>query len=119
MKKAPWTRAFPRQAAAKAKALRRGFRRLRSVSTHMSKRKAEYRQVRKSYLSQHRFCVCCLKRGQQPVPSTQVHHKKGRGRYLLDQATWAAVCAPCHEYIHNHPAWGYSTGMLWIRANKR
>ncbi len=31
------------------------------------------------------------------------HHKRGRGKYLLDVSTWLPVCRNCHVYIENHP----------------
>lgn len=35
--------------------------------------------------------------------SEDVHHRKGRNKYLLDVSTWIAVCRNCHIYIENHP----------------
>ena len=35
--------------------------------------------------------------------STDVHHKKGRGKYLLATNTWMAVCRTCHGWIETHP----------------
>lgn len=31
------------------------------------------------------------------------HHRRGRGKYLLDTSTWLACCRSCHTYIENHP----------------
>ena len=36
-------------------------------------------------------------------PSTDVHHKKGRGQYHLKVSTWLSVCRQCHNYIEEHP----------------
>lgn len=47
-------------------------------------------------------------------PTTEVHHMRGRGRYLLDQTTWLPVCFTCHhEKIHKHPAWARENGFLF------
>jgi predicted HNH restriction endonuclease len=35
--------------------------------------------------------------------ATDVHHKKGRGKYHLDTSTWLPVCRNCHEWIETHP----------------
>lgn len=32
-----------------------------------------------------------------------VHHKRGRGKYLLDVSTFIGCCISCHTYIENHP----------------
>lgn len=31
------------------------------------------------------------------------HHRRGRGEYLLQVATWLPCCRSCHSYIENHP----------------
>jgi len=53
--------------------------------------------------------VCTLK-------STDVHHMKGRGKYLNDTSTWLSVCRTCHEWIENNPKdakeLGYSISRL-------
>lgn len=61
-----------------------------------------YSQMRKKFLSDNPLCQCC-----QPgcsTYSTQVHHKKGRGIWLLITKFWLAVCANCHEWIEKNPA---------------
>jgi len=35
--------------------------------------------------------------------ATDVHHKKGRGKYYLDVSTWLSTCRQCHSYIEEHP----------------
>jgi hypothetical protein len=35
--------------------------------------------------------------------STDVHHKKGRGKWMLITGTWMAVCRHCHTWIELHP----------------
>lgn len=44
--------------------------------------------------------------------STEVHHKKGRGKYLLDVSTWLAVCRSAHNYIHDNPKEAEEKGWL-------
>lgn len=35
--------------------------------------------------------------------ATDIHHKKGRGKYYLVVNTWMAVCRTCHNWIETHP----------------
>lgn len=39
-----------------------------------------------------------------------VHHRKGRGRYLLDESTWIPACNYCNGYVEAHPAWAVENG---------
>lgn len=51
------------------------------------------------------------------------HHRKGRGKYLLDVSTWLPVCRNCHIYIENHPEEakekGWSESRLAIDQSKQ
>lgn len=31
------------------------------------------------------------------------HHKKGRGKFLLDVSSWLPVCRSCHQFLEQHP----------------
>lgn len=48
--------------------------------------------------------------------TTEVHHKKGRGKYLMDKTTWLPVCHNCHCVVEENPNWakqnGYSSNRL-------
>jgi hypothetical protein len=71
-----------------------------------------YNQRRRKFLIEWYLCdvVTCENH------STEIHHKKGRGKYLLDETTWMAVCRVCHAQIENNPEWakakGYSLSRL-------
>lgn len=60
-----------------------------------------YTKLRRIFLSEHDMCQACLPgcMGQ----ATDVHHKKGRGKWYLVVATWMAVCRKCHQWIEEHP----------------
>lgn len=60
-----------------------------------------YSKLRKPFLEKHPMCQANLPGCQGS--STDVHHKKGRGKYLLVTATWMAVCRTCHTWIETHP----------------
>jgi hypothetical protein len=60
-----------------------------------------YSRLRKKYLEANPYCVgriagCTGK-------STDIHHKKGRGKHYLEQETWISVCRNCHQWIENNP----------------
>lgn len=56
----------------------------------------EYSELGKKFLMENRVCQCknCTKH------SMDIHHVKGRGKYLNDVSTWMAVCRDCHDSIH-------------------
>ncbi len=47
--------------------------------------------------------------------STQVHHKKGRGKFLLDVSTWMAVSDHGHKVIHHDTKTSYERGYMLPR----
>lgn len=47
---------------------------------------------------------CIVRVNQYCTGKTEsVHHKRGRGRYLLDVSTFLPCCLSCHGYIEAHP----------------
>jgi hypothetical protein len=57
-----------------------------------------YYKLREDFLNKHTECEI-RKPGCFGV-SNQVHHDRGRGKYLLDVSTWKAICGgPCHDEI--------------------
>ena len=72
-----------------------------------------YSKLRKKFMEQKPMCEAAL-----PVcngPSTDVHHKKGRGVYHLDITTWLPVCRNCHMWIEEHPEESYELGFSSLR----
>lgn len=47
--------------------------------------------------------------------ATEIHHKKGRGKYLLDTSTWMALSQEGHRHIHNNPKEAYEKGWMLTR----
>lgn len=70
-----------------------------------------YNKQRVPFLDKHFICEVC-----NLAPATELHHRKGRGKYLLDESTWLAVCFNCHRTIHDKPALAYATGLLLKRG---
>ena len=60
---------------------------------------AEWRRIRKAYISTHPMCEMCLEGGRF-VPATEVHHKVPLGDGGTHAATnLMALCKPCHSRI--------------------
>jgi len=85
---------------------------LRKVSKKRQVDSIQYFVLRKKYMSRHRYCELCDSTLGLPVAATDLHHKRGRGKYYLDVSTFCALCRPCHTYIHEHPDWARANGWL-------
>lgn len=88
------------------------FPKPRSVKQHTKTRKQNelYTQQRRKYLADHPWCEVC-----QSNQATEIHHKQGRGKYLLLDSTWLPVCQACHLKIHANPTWAKVKGFLGDR----
>jgi hypothetical protein len=89
---------------------------IKKVSTRQQRLNAAYSAQRKVYLKYHPYCeaklsVCTHK-------ATTVHHRKGRGMYLLDESTWLPCCLECHTHIENSPVEAKALGLSESRLNK-
>jgi len=60
-----------------------------------------YTKFRRNFLEDKPLCEAHLDGCN--LQSTDVHHKKGRGKYHLVVKTWLSVCRPCHMWIEEHP----------------
>lgn len=117
---------------------------LRSVSPKRAKINREYAALAKAFLESNPICGLWLAQngyfraeGYEPrynkgqldygsvtpellksigaPESTQIHHKKGRGKWMLDAFTWMAVSDAGHRYIHVNPKESYMRGHLLPR----
>jgi hypothetical protein len=84
----------------------------------------EYKKIRFKFLSkpENRFCKAripgvCMGRRVQGIELT-IHHKRGRGKYLLDVKTWLPCCLACHEFIHNNIQIAYDLGFCEKRLTE-
>ena len=75
---------------------------IKQVSVKKAKEDSVYSKLRIDYLRDHPFCQASLP-GICNTKATDVHHKKGRGKFYLITVTWMAVCRQCHEWIETHP----------------
>ena len=113
--------------------------RLAPISKRQSALLKQYAIQREKFLKDHPYCqwwlrenlfkesdvLCVIGRGpvcgrrdgfrsiEYRVPAaTEVHHTKGRGKYLLDTTTWVAVSAEGHRAIHADPKKSYAKGYM-------
>lgn len=103
---------------------------LKRQSTKRRKENAEYMKVRDEYLKEHPYCEWWLhnaglkesdvspmgtvemNRGFDMIiywvpKANQIHHKKGRGKYLCVKEFFMAVSDEGHRWIHAHPKESY------------
>lgn len=75
---------------------------IRPVSDKRQALNAAYSILRAQFLKNNPICRARIT-GECAHHAADVHHKKGRGPYLLDDSTWLPVCRPCHSWIENNP----------------
>ena len=74
---------------------------MKQQSNKMARLNSEYSKLRKKWLPDHEMCQAKVNRCT--LKSTDIHHMKGRGKYLLDTNTWLSVCRNCHTWIELNP----------------
>lgn len=74
---------------------------LKFKSKKMSVLDTAYTKFRKQFLFNKPNCEAHL--DGCSLQSTDVHHKKGRGKYYLVMDTWLSVCRNCHIWIEENP----------------
>lgn len=77
-------------------------RSLPSRSPKKTKEDSRYSNLRKEFLLEKSMCEAHIS-GICSSYSTDVHHKKGRGKHYLDVSTWLSVCRSCHNWIETNP----------------
>lgn len=82
---------------------------MNKVSDKLAEELYLYGVMRLRFLDVFKKCQASLRYCQ--YHATQVHHKRGRGLYLLDLETWLAVCPSCHQRIELNPAWAKLIGL--------
>lgn len=112
--------------------------RIPRVSQKRKREMVEYAKKRKAFLEAHPWCQVWLTENgvdenkvaphgvayvqhpdirwvslPRPVPrSTEIHHRAGRGKNYLNEATWLAVSSEMHRRIHENPSWARAKGYL-------
>ena len=88
---------------------------IRKVSVKQSALLRQYMKQRKVFLEAHPWCEVSSLHNDRPNPATDIHHMKGRGKYLLDESTWLAVSRYAHVWIHNNPKQARALGYILPR----
>ena len=87
---------------------------MRQKSKKMQKIDAKYSQLRRIFLTDYPLCQAALPGCTSR--STDIHHKKGRGKYHNDVSTWLSVCRNCHNWIELHPIEAQELGFTLKRT---
>jgi hypothetical protein len=70
-----------------------------------------YFERRKIFLAKNPQCAVFPEK-----KSCEVHHKKGRGIFYLDESTWLPVSKAGHTEINNYPEWAERMGFKIKRS---
>jgi len=81
---------------------------IRKVSRKREMELKVYRVLREEYLREHPCCEFpgCATRAQD------IHHKKGRGKWLNVSDHFMGLCRHHHRWIHDHPSQARGLGYL-------
>lgn len=79
----------------------------------------EYSRLRLQFLKDFPWCSVCLKTKACPQHATDIHHRAGRGKFLLRVDTWTGLCREHHTWVHDNPAESKVNGLLMTREQIR
>ncbi len=83
------------------------------ISPQLRKKIGIYSQLREEFLAKYSFCKANLPNCGKIA--TDIHHMKGRGKYLNDASTWLPVCRNCHHRIELFPVEAKQLGLSQSR----
>ncbi len=89
---------------------------LQKESANAKSQRAKYNDLREQFLLANKLCqarFAC----DGTNPSSEPHHRRGRGKWLLAVSTWLAVCSECHKAIHSNVEESYKRGLMLKRNN--
>lgn len=79
---------------------------LRPVSKRKAPERALYAKEARAFVEAARearqYCPVAVEALNQKLLPTEVHHVKGRGRFLRDQSTWMALSRAGHVWVHEN-----------------
>lgn len=71
-----------------------------------------YLILRKDFLRNHPFCEVKRVRDGINERATEIHHRRGRGRFLLKVETWIPVSKEGHLWIHQNQGEARKLGLI-------
>ena len=83
---------------------------IRQKSSKMTSLDTVYSKMRINFMYDYPLCQAKVVDNCMGA-STDVHHKKGRGKYHLDVTTWLSTCRQCHMWIEEHPKEAIELGL--------
>lgn len=86
--------------------------RIRPMSKKLSKERETYRQLREEFLKRPENMFCAV---YPSIPSEEIHHSRGRHKYLNEVSTWIAVSRVGHMWIHENVALATERGFMSSR----
>jgi hypothetical protein len=96
----------------KSKKAKKTIRKVAKKRGHLNR---QYMKLRSAYLTENQLCLWYLEEQNALIPSTQIHHRRGRGQFLLDTTTWMPVSDYGHKMIHANPKYSYEKGYMQPR----
>jgi hypothetical protein len=80
---------------------------LRAVSSSRRVKNAEYEKAKAEYFEEKNYqCEICNQ------AASDLHHKKGRGKFLCEKSTFMVACRKCHLAIHANVKWATENGYI-------
>ncbi|MCW3111336.1 MAG: hypothetical protein JWQ09_5842 [Segetibacter sp.] len=89
---------------------------IKKVSSKQAKLNRLYAIAAAIFKGDHSYCMAKLE--GCTLYTSDIHHKKGRGEYLMDTSTWLPVCRVCHDYIERHAIIAKGIGLSENRLDK-
>jgi len=88
--------------------------RISHKSNSLKEKEKTYSSLAKQFKLDHPICQVSYCTNE----SSDVHHKKGRGRYLNEVKFFLSVCRKCHNKIEENPIWAKEMGYSLSRLSK-
>jgi len=87
---------------------------IKPMSKKLSSERVIYRKLRIEFLARIENMFCAV---YPDLRSDQVHHMRGRGKYLNDTSTWLAVSGEGHAWIEANPKLSKERGFTKSRLH--
>ena len=110
IKKADKPKPIPKKPIKKTP-LKKTQKKISKFSEKQIVRQKMYQKLRDEYMKIHNSCERCGTKD-----NLQLHHKKGRGQFLLKH--FCVLCFDCHSWAHLHSKEAEEQGFIFSRIKK-